>query len=321
MRPMAIVLVVVSLAVAGLAAFLAKQFVDGQKAQPLAAQAVMSDTDTVLVAARDLKPGTVLKDTDLRWQAWPRSMIDPRHVQRGKGDDPLPAYVGSAVARDFLAGEPLTANGVFRQDEAGLLSGMLSPGMRAVTVNVTPNTQTGGFVVPGDRVDVVVAMEVKPESGGGKFQAAEVVVADVRVLAVDTNLAAPGGDKGGTMAGRTATLEVTPRDAERVITAGLMGTVYLLPRSRALGEVDEDPAPGFTTSFHVSKVLRTGPLIALPDDPEGQTLLDVKPRRRGADQPALDVRAPAGTAVGQKGAGGVIVVNRGGARAEHAVTE
>ncbi|MBF0336158.1 MAG: Flp pilus assembly protein CpaB [Alphaproteobacteria bacterium] len=321
MRPMAIVLVVISLAVAGLAAFLAKQFVDGQKAQPLAAQAVMTDTETVLVAGRDLEPGTVLKDTDLRWQAWPRSMIDPRHVQRGKGDDPLPAYVGSAVARKFLAGEPLTANGVFRQDEAGLLAGMLSPGMRAVTVGVTPSTQTGGFVLPGDRVDVVVAMEVKPESGGGKFQAAEIVVADVRVLAVDASLAAPGGDKGGTMAGKTATLEVTPKQAERVITAGLMGTVYLLPRSRADGEIDEDAAPGFTTSFHVSKVLRTGPMVGLPEEGEGQTLDAVKPRRPGANAPALDVRAPAGNAVGQKSAAGVIVVNRGGARAEHAVTE
>ncbi len=236
MRPLMIVLVIAALGIAGVTAFLARNFMSRPAHAPAAV--ARSDIQRVLVAAREIGAGTVLVEEDLRFEEWPAHLVDKRFLVQGGPDDPRAKVLGTTAARRILAGEPLSGSSVFRQDEAGLLSGMLGPGMRAVSLAISPTNAVAGFVTPGDRVDVLLLTQFQDRSGerrgrdDQKLRVTETLLRDVRVLAIDNNL------KTGTAAapGKTATLEVTPRDAESLLLAGVTGSLHLVLRSRTAGE-------------------------------------------------------------------------------------
>lgn len=259
MRPIAIVLIVAALAISGVTVFLAKRFLDGQSAQQAAADAMPSlAVEKVLVAARDIGQGQMIGPDDLRYEDWPKSAIEGRFVLRGAGDDPKAAFVGAIARRAIVAGEPFSAPTVFRQDESGLLAGIISPGMRAVSIVATPQNSVSGFATPGDHVDVVLAADFRKGHDDKsrmdlmvKF-GAEIIVRDARVVAVDQQLVR---GKDPAMLGKTVTLEVTPKDAEKLLTAGLMGQVSLILRSLAEGAPPD--AEAYTTDVMSSRVLST----------------------------------------------------------------
>ena len=158
----------------------------------------------------------------------------------------------------------MTPQAVFRQHEAGVLAGMLSTGMRAVAVPVTPTNAAAGFILPNDHVDIVLNQDVRAvATGNGNEQlhgdfarfASEAVLRDVRVVAVDDKLVKPDG--AANMAGKTVTVEVTPKDAEILLTALRMGEITLALRSTAVGESGDAPALGYTSDVAVSRALQT----------------------------------------------------------------
>jgi len=224
----------------------------------------------VLVAARDLEPGKRLEESDLAWKDWVIDNINPAFITDGSVPIPTAAapaaaekaaakpagavaavtraatdlatggakadYVGSVVREPILAGEPIVMRKIVRAGDSGYMAAYLEPGMRAMAIRVTVETAAGGFILPGDRVDVVLTRETTlgnlgaTEGDRAKFTSAT-VMQNIKVLAIDQSTRA--GDDEQTVIGATATLELGPRDAEALALAKSEGELSLILRSYA----------------------------------------------------------------------------------------
>lgn len=224
----------------------------------------------VLVAAKDLQPGQRLTEGDIEWKDWPVDEVNPVFITDGsvpipsaaapapaeKADDkPAGAvasvtraatdlatggakadYIGSVVREPILAGEPIVMRKIVRAGDSGYMAAYLEPGMRAMAIRVTVETAAGGFILPGDRVDVVLTRETNlsnlgaTEGDRSKFASAT-VMQNIKVLAIDQSTRA--GDDEQAVIGATATLEVGPRDAEALALAKSEGELSLILRSYA----------------------------------------------------------------------------------------
>lgn len=219
----------------------------------------------VLVAARDLEPGTRLADADLEWKEWPVDQVIPAFITDGTVPvTPVAApaeakaggavasvtraateavtggakadYFGSVVREPISAGEPITARKIVRAGDSGYMAAYLEPGMRAMAIRVTVETAAGGFILPGDRVDVLLTRETNLSNMGAqegdrsKFSSST-VMRNIKVLAIDQTTRA--GDDEQAVVGATATLEVGPLDAEALALAKSEGELSLVLRSYA----------------------------------------------------------------------------------------
>ena len=205
----------------------------------------------VLIAAKDLQPGRRLEESDMDWKDWPVDEVNPAFITDGSvpipaaGDDVVGGaghggakadYVGSVVREPILAGEPIVMRKIVRAGDSGYMAAYLEPGMRAMAIRVTVETAAGGFILPGDRVDVVLTRETTlgnigaTEGDRSKFTSST-VMQNIKVLAIDQSTHA--GDDAQTVIGATATLEVGPRDAEALALAKSEGELSLILRSYA----------------------------------------------------------------------------------------
>jgi pilus assembly protein CpaB len=145
-------------------------------------------------------------------------------------------YVGSVVREPILAGEPIVGRKIVRAGDSGYMAAYLEPGMRAMAIRVTVETAAGGFILPGDRVDVLLTRETTlanvgaQDSDRSKFSSST-VMQNVKVLAIDQSTRA--GDDEQAVVGATATLELGPRDAEALALAKSEGELSLVLRSYA----------------------------------------------------------------------------------------
>lgn len=231
-----LILVGIALASAGLAAFLSTQ--TGRVApEPMPVEqasetVVASPQAQVLVLTQAVAAGQRLSPDVLAWQDWPEGNVRPEYLTLAASPDAL-AEVGSQVARFALfAGEPL------RRDKladagAGLMAGLLRPGMRGVSVAVTADTAAGGFIAPNDRVDVVITRTLE---GGG--QVSDTVAHGVRVIAINDQIGERAPPSGETpvqpqtfSGGAIATLELDDREAMLVNSAATIGRLSLAVRS------------------------------------------------------------------------------------------
>jgi pilus assembly protein CpaB len=244
MRPYVIVLVLLALGVATLTAVLFSRVLSRrQEPAPVAAAVAPPPEAEILVAASDIKVGDVVKDGDLHFIAWPAASLDDRFIRRDQAGEGKGGLVGSVARQPLFAGQPITAQALFRRGEAGVMAGLLSPGMRALSIAVTPTSGVAGFVLPNDHVDVLLDQDVHAASSQAEDQpvrgnvlrfASEAILKDVRVLAVDDRLAKP--DSAGNQPGKTVTVEVSPKDAETLVLAGRMGELVLALRSMTADE-------------------------------------------------------------------------------------
>jgi len=178
-------------------------------------------TSDVLVASSDLQPGTTLSMGAVHWQAWPKSAVDASFITREQMPD-LGTFVSGAVVRaPMVAGEPLTTTKIVHSDSAGFMAATLAPGMRAVSIGISTESGAGGFILPNDRVDVLVTQQA---GDAAHVFHARTVLANVRVLAVDQT---SKQDKDQVVLAKTATLELSPREAEIVEKAQASGTISL----------------------------------------------------------------------------------------------
>jgi pilus assembly protein CpaB len=140
------------------------------------------------------------------------------------------------VREPILAGEPIVGRKIVRAGDSGYMAAYLEPGMRAMAIRVTVETAAGGFILPGDRVDVLLTRETTlgnmgaQEGDRSKF-ASSTVMQNIKVLAIDQSTRA--GDDEQAVVGATATLEVGPRDAEALALAKSEGELSLVLRSYA----------------------------------------------------------------------------------------
>lgn len=194
--------------VAGVGAFF--MMMNGNKSAPAQiAQPVQEKTVRVLVADRSFQRGERLTADAVKWIDWPEKALSDAYITEATGGDP--AELEKAVARtSIVEGEPIIEAKIVRAGSSGLLAAVLEPGMRAVTMRITPETGVSGFILPGDRVDIYYS-----ESGDSNRTATELVFEDVRVLAINTvyneNPEAP------VIEGANATVEMSPEDAEYFI--------------------------------------------------------------------------------------------------------
>lgn len=148
-------------------------------------------------------------------------------------------YVGSVVREPILAGEPIISRKIVRAGDSGYMAAYLEPGMRAMAIRVTVETAAGGFILPGDRVDVVMTRQLDNNNNnateGGSSDRAKhatgTVLENLKVLAIDQTTRA--GDDEHAVVGATATLEVAPKDAELLALAKAEGELSLVLRSYA----------------------------------------------------------------------------------------
>jgi pilus assembly protein CpaB len=183
----------------------------------------------VMVAASDIAPGQKLTPELVRWQSWPSSSVDSSFIT-GSGDSNTGDELkGTVVRSPVVAGQPLTTLNVIHADSASFMSATLMPGMRAVAITVSVASVAGGFILPNDRVDLVLTQQL-PDAH--RFRSTT-ILHDVRVLAIDQASQENGKqDKAQKPVSdvKTATLELAPEQAEKVTRAQASGTLSLLLR-------------------------------------------------------------------------------------------
>lgn len=187
--------------------------------------------DSVLVAAHDLSYGAELQDADIKWMDWPKDAIPPGVIQKSADANAPDALKGSHVRTPISAGEPVRKERLIKGVTAGLMSTMLPAGMRAVAIDVSLNSTAGGFILPNDHVDVIRVYRdaAASKDAGLETMATEVVLKNVRVLAMGQNIENKGAEP--VVVDSTATLELSPSQAERVLLAQRTGQLALTLRA------------------------------------------------------------------------------------------
>jgi pilus assembly protein CpaB len=186
-------------------------------------------TVEVLVAATDLPQGHSLKEESLSWRAWPKDALNPGFITRAAHADAVASLKDSVVRSQFVASEPIREEKLARIS-SGLLAAILPPGKRAVAIRVSAENTAGGFILPNDRVDVIQTITKPGQDGSMSGNLSRTILRNIRVLAVDQNADDP---KGQTVVGKTATLELSPDQAEAVATGQITGVLSLALRSVA----------------------------------------------------------------------------------------
>nr|WP_111298505.1 Flp pilus assembly protein CpaB [Paracoccus saliphilus] len=189
-----------------------------------AATIASAPIEHVLVAAADLVPGTRLDAAALRWQPWPRDALNEVYITQAAKPDATDAFAGMAVRSPILIGEPVYSSKLASSD-AGLLSIMLSEGSRAIAVRISADTTAGGLIRPNDRVDVLHT-RVRQGTDGQADASSRAILRKVRVLAIDQTVDA----ETGSVVGKTATLELSPEEAETIVAAEAAGAITLALR-------------------------------------------------------------------------------------------
>jgi pilus assembly protein CpaB len=235
MKPARILLLVVAIVAGGLAAFLATR---GNAPSAPQAQTVTKEARTkIMVASQPIGVGERLNSRVIEWQEWPAGAGRPEYVTIKATPDAVEQLTGAVARFEFFAGEPIREVKLARSDQ-GYLSAVIEPGMRAVSIGVSAEAGAGGFILPNDRVDVVLTR--KTSSG----KRSETILFNVKVLAIGKRLGQlgqSGGDKEGSDTPQTktfekstlATLELNPTQSETVINASEVGELALALRSVA----------------------------------------------------------------------------------------
>lgn len=213
------------------AGLLAARMMMGSAPEPAPQQASTPAPDIerkeVLIAANDVALGTALSADDLSWAEWPKDLAPQNAILRSDRPDALDEFVGQIAKAPVYAGEPIRAERLIATDR-GFMAAILPKGKRAIGVSVEALTTAGGFILPGDKVDVILTRQVNAR-GGNSFTS-ETILQNIRVLAIDTTTAGEQDEKTLTP-GQTATLELTPDQAEIVAQASQLGTISLVLRS------------------------------------------------------------------------------------------
>ena len=195
----------------------------------------------VLVAQRALPVGTIITADSVAFQLWPKEMVQDAYFIDGEAD--MNKLLGTVVRYPITAGQPVTQGGLVAPGDRGFLAAALGAGMRAVTIPVSAKTGVGGFVFPGDHVDLLLTQTVPAQDTGQPLKATETFLRNVRVLATDQSTETTV-EEGKTVvrAFQTVTLEVTPKMAEKIQVAQTVGTLSLALRSLADNQSELDQA-------------------------------------------------------------------------------
>ena len=271
MRLLVICLVVLAVFGAGGAVILVKKFIDaGNQSQGVNAPETGETVKTifVLVADATLQPGTLIGTASYRWRQWPNDAITENYFTETNNIAGVPEEIKEfKVRQPIFKGTPITKEMVFKTDTVGVLPGLLKNDMRAMSVSVRSPNGPVGLILPGDKVDVIVTMEMqklisdyqtseKRELSGKEpppvKYGAETILKNIAVIAIDQNFESKEVSEKPIS---TVTLELSSIDAEKLAVAKSMGNINLVLRSAvnsALPEINNS----FTSDILVSNTLR-----------------------------------------------------------------
>lgn len=259
MGPRRLLMLVMAVVAAGGTAMFARSWIEGQRANiAVAAPASTEEVYEVLVADMDLAAGSFIKPSQVTWQRWPTDDVPESYVLKGRRK--LEEMVGAVVRRGVAAGEPITDGAVVKPGDRGFLAAVLEPGTRAVSVPITATSGNSGLIFPGDRVDLILTQTLAAtEDGDITRRVSETVLEDIRIIAMGADTSDQPEDGKSNEKAKTATLEVTPRQAETVTLVTELGKLSLSLRSLAVaGETSVDTHTTFTWDHDVSQVLKSG---------------------------------------------------------------
>jgi pilus assembly protein CpaB len=234
-----IIVLFIALGAGCIAAYLASA--SGNKPQSAEPVAQLQTVD-VLVAKSDIGLGQSVAPDDLQWQTWPAATASNNFIRRTDRPDATTQIAGSIARAPFIAGEPIREQKLVKANGSGFMAAILPTGMRAVSTEISPETGAGGFILPNDRIDVILSKRDKnpDRSGAPDIVNSEIILANVRVLAIDQ--APKENDGQNAVVGRTVTLELKPEQAETLARARQSGTLSLALRSIAdANAVDSRP--------------------------------------------------------------------------------
>ncbi|HEV2156832.1 Flp pilus assembly protein CpaB [Bradyrhizobium sp.] len=225
-----IVVLTVAICAGGVAAYLASG--SDNSAHPPAAPVAQLPTVDVLVAKNDIGLGQTVKPEDVQWQTWPAATASTTFIRRNERPEGASQVTGSIARAPFIQGEPIRDQKLVKPEGSGFMAAILPTGMRAISTEISPETGAGGFILPNDRVDVLLTRRLKnpdQSSGAPDIVTSEIILTNVRVLAIDQ---APKEKEGqNAVVGKTVTLELNPSQTQLLSASRQSGTLSLALRS------------------------------------------------------------------------------------------
>jgi pilus assembly protein CpaB len=249
-----IVVLTIALSAGGVAAYLASGS-DNNKPAPVESAAKLQ-TAEVLVAKSDIGLGQTVGPDNIQWETWPAGTASNNFIRRNERPDATTQIAGSIARAPFVAGEPIREPKLVKANGSGFMAAILPSGMRAVSTEISPETGAGGFILPNDRVDVILSKREKNAAlpGSPDVVNSEIILPNIRVLAIDQ--APKEKDGQNNVVGKTVTLELKPEQAETLARARQSGTLSLALRSiadlnMAENNTEKDSSPKRSESVNV----------------------------------------------------------------------
>lgn len=213
----------------------------------------------ILVAGKALPAGHRIGGDDLKWVSWPEAHRPPTSVLRRDRPTAMEDFQGVLVRANVASGETVTPDRFILDRSRSFMSALLGEGMRAVAIPASPVDTAGGFILPGDRVDI---LRVVSTPGGTK---AEPILTNVKILAIGNQIKEEDGQR--TMMGATATIEVLPAQADLIAVAQKSGslTMTLRPFTKDAGNVPVQAiSPEKKDEVKSLRIVRSGVASDLP---------------------------------------------------------
>ena len=194
------------------------------------------ETTEVLVLSGDVPMGAPVGD-QLSWQAWPSNAVTEHFITRAAEPDATEKLKGSIARLAMYGGEPLRRSKLVGEGQS-FMSSILPSGSRAVATQIAADTSAGGFILPNDFVDVIMTRRSDTAGAGSGF-ITETILQNIKVLAIDQ--AIQEDEEGRRVkVGETATLELTPQQAEIITVAQQMADRLTLAL-RSVADAQEEP--------------------------------------------------------------------------------
>lgn len=230
------VLIIAGIAAVGAAILvrgISKPPVEETKVVQAVPEVVKEPTKLVLLAKSDLDVGQRVSPNNLAWVEWPEKVISSTFITKENDPEALEKFSGAIARVRISKDEPVTGRKLVNPGDAGFMAAVLKPGMRAVAVEIAAETSAGGFILPNDRVDIILTREVEIHDGANvrTSYASHTILKNVRVLAIDQQFREVEDEQ--VVVGSTATVELSPKDAELLSRADAAGDISLALRSAA----------------------------------------------------------------------------------------
>lgn len=229
MKAARLVVLTVAIAAGGVAAMLAGRTEKPPEVKVEAAPKLASVD--VLVAKSDIGMGQTVSPADVQWQEWPISAATGNFIRKKEQPNAIENLAGSIARAPFVNGEPIREAKLVNAKGSGFMAAILPSGMRAISTQISPETGAGGFILPNDHVDVILTRRQTnaDKTAHGDTHSSEIILSNVRVLAIDQNVQEKDGQK--VVVGKTATLELSPAQTETLALSQQLGTLSLALRS------------------------------------------------------------------------------------------